>query len=160
MGLEQALAFTLKEEGGFVDDPKDRGGATHHGVTQQTYDTYRDCLHLPRQSVAYIAADEVRDIYNSMYWNPGHCGELPARLGVCHFDWCVNHGVTGALGTLRQVPDPSISDADDEAWKIYNGLRREWYRARVKAYPDQGVFLKGWLARVDRLDGYVEGLAR
>ena len=160
MGLEQALAFTLKEEGGFVDDPKDHGGATCRGVTQRTYDTYRDRMRLPRRTVAEIDPDESRDIYTSMYWNPGHCRELPARLGVCHFDWCVNHGVIGALRMLQQVLGTAASPKDDETWKTYNKLRRDWYRARVKSYPDQGVFLSGWLARVDRLDAYIEGLAR
>jgi lysozyme family protein len=31
--LQQALRFTLQWEGGYVDDPRDPGGATNKGVT-------------------------------------------------------------------------------------------------------------------------------
>lgn len=151
MSLEQALVFTLREEGGFVANPADDGRATCHGVTQRTYDVYRQGEKIPQCSVAGIGTQEVQDIYRQMYWAPARCEDLPAELGICHFDWAVNHGVAGAKATLQEA-------AND--WRTYNQLRRTWYRARVQARPDQGVFLKGWLGRVDRLDAYVEGLSR
>ncbi|HEV7164709.1 MAG TPA: glycosyl hydrolase 108 family protein [Gammaproteobacteria bacterium] len=170
--IATALKFTLKEEGGFVDNPHDHGGATNHGITQATYDTWRDRHTLPRRSVESIADAEVRGIYDEMYWTPGHCATLSAALAVAHFDWCVNHGCTGAVMTLQQVlgikADGSFGPltrgtlaAKDhgELWQSYNDLRRGWYRARVVAHPDQAVFLKGWLARVGRLDSYLAALA-
>jgi hypothetical protein len=42
--------------------------------------------------------------------------------------------------------------------KAYQELRRQWYRARATARPDQAMFLKGWLKRVDGLDTYIERL--
>ena len=95
MSLTQALAFTLPAEGGYVDNPDDDGGATDHGVTQHVYDFYRAAKGLPVQSVAQITDAEVHDIYQTKYWIAGHCGELGDALGVCHFDWCVNHGEIG-----------------------------------------------------------------
>lgn len=170
--IATALKFTLKEEGGFVDDPHDHGGATNHGVTQATYDTWRDRHTLPRQSVKLIADAEVQGIYDEMYWTPGHCPALSAALAVAHFDWCVNHGCTGAVMTLQQVlgikadgvfgpaTRAALAAKDHgELWQSYNDLRRGWYRARVAAHPDQAVFLKGWLARVGRLDSYLGRLA-
>lgn len=151
MSLEQALAFTLREEGGFVANPADDGGATCRGVTQRTYDSYRDTVNRPRQSVADIRDEEVLDIYRRMYWGPARCEGLPAGLGICHFDWAVNRGVAGAKTTLQEAKGD---------WRSYNQLRKVWYRARVQARPDQEVFLKGWLGRVDRLDAYVEGSSR
>lgn len=151
MSFGQALIFTLQEEGGYVANPSDDGGATCHGVTQRTYDAYRLSLNLPSRSVADIQDPEARDIYQRMYWGPAGCDALPDALGICHFDWAVNHGVAGAKTTLLQT----VGD-----WRAYNQLRRTWYRVRVEARPDQEVFLKGWLGRVDRLDAYVEGLNR
>ena len=169
--LSTALAFTLKEEGGYVDNPSDHGGATNHGVTQATYDTWRDSHSEPHQNVRKIADGEVQGIYGEMYWAPGHCPALSPALAVAHFDWCVNHGCAGAMATLQQllqvkadgVFGPATAAAlaaqdDGGLWRAYDELRREWYRARVTTHPDQAAFLKGWLARVDRLDRYIEVL--
>src|SRR5579863_6145856 len=169
--LATALRFTLREEGGFVDDPADHGGATNHGVTQATYDAWRARQQLPQQDVRLISGAEVQGIYGQMYWIPGHCDALSPALSVCHLDWCVNHGVRGAIMTLQQAlgitadgdfgPGTAAAVAAKDTglfWQGYNTLRRDWYQARVKAEPDQARFLKGWLARVDRLDAYVEGL--
>ena len=169
--LMTALQFTLKEEGGFVDNPADHGGATNHGVTQATYDAWRDGLKQPRQSVKAISEAEVQGIYKLMYWAPAHCDRLSLALSVCQFDWCVNHGAKGATITLQQALNVTADGAfgpgtaaalaardKGNFWQSYNDLRRNWYQAWVKAHPDQALFLKGWLARVDRLDGYVESL--
>ena len=169
--LSAALAFTLKEEGGYVDNPDDHGGATNHGITQLTYDTWRDSHGEPCQSVRNIRDAEVQGIYGEMYWVPGHCPALSPALAIAHFDWCVNHGCAGAMAMLQQllqvkadgVFGPATAAAlaaqdDGGLWRAYDELRRGWYRARVTAYPDQAAFLKGWLARVDRLDRYIEVL--
>lgn len=169
--LSMALAFTLKEEGGYVDNPDDHGGATNRGITQATYDTWRDSHGEPRQSVKQIADGEVQGIYGEMYWAPGHCPELSPLLAIAHFDWCVNHGCAGAIKTLQQTvgikadgifgPDTATALAAQdggELWRPYNDLRRGWYQARVAAHPDQALFLEGWVGRVDRLDVYLEKL--
>lgn len=171
MSLSQALAFALKEEGGYVDDPDDHGGATNHGVTQDTYDHYRMNHGLQIKDVHEIADHEVADIYESMYWIPAHCAELPPKLGICHFDWAVNHGVHGAIETLQEsvyVPADGVfgpqtrkaieEEPEDETIKEYLLLRHEWYEAWVRKHPDQAKFLVGWCARVERLAKYLESL--
>lgn len=94
MSFEQALKFVLKEEGGFVDNPRDPGGATNKGIIQNTYNTYRTNKSLPLRSVRDIEDHEVSDIYQSVYWIPAHCAELKTRIGICHMDWSANHGVS------------------------------------------------------------------
>ena len=39
--FDASLPFILRWEGGFVDHPADRGGATNKGVTQRVYDAWR-----------------------------------------------------------------------------------------------------------------------
>jgi lysozyme family protein len=170
MAYDEALKFTLGEEGGYVDDPRDKGGATNRGVTQGVYDAWREAKARPSQDVRLMEYAEVEDLYRERYWEPGHCGELPARLGVVHFDWCVNHGVKGALLTLQQTlgvtPDgawgpktaAAAASSPPAAGMRYDMLRGQWYLKRVAEAPDQAAFLPGWLARVVRLDRYVEGL--
>ena len=46
--FEASLKMVLKHEGGFVDHPKDPGGATNKGVTRQTYESF---LGRPLESV-------------------------------------------------------------------------------------------------------------
>lgn len=169
MSFAQALAFTLKEEGGYVDDPRDRGGATNQGVTQATYDRYRRGKGLTPRDVRGMDSDEVADLYQSLFWSPAHCDALARPLSICHFDWAVNHGVPGALRTLQGAlgvaadgvfgPDTqAAADAADPMPTVarYLGLRRAWYLAHVEAEPDQGKFLAGWLARIERLQTYLE----
>lgn len=170
MSFDQAIAFTLEEEGGYVDDPRDSGGATNRGITQATYDGWRKALSLASRDVKLLGVDEVRQIYRDRYWDAGHCGELPTALGIIHFDWCVNHGIRGAIATLQGAVGAAVdgvwgpgtaaavAGADEMAGRRYEELRRQWYRQRVAERPDQSAFLKGWLGRVDRLDRYVEGL--
>lgn len=171
MSLDQALAFTLKEEGGWTDNPHDHGGATNHGITQTTYDLFRDRIHEGHQSVQYITDAEVRAIYEDMYWTPAKCFIMHNPLAVAHFDWAVNHGISGAIKTLqaalgvtadgiwghKSATALAVSDPV-ETTQTYNTLRREWYRNRCESHPDQAVFLKGWLGRVDRLEAYCESL--
>lgn len=170
MNLEHALAFTLREEGSYVDDPRDGGGATNRGVTQRVYDAWRSQKGFAPRSVRLIGDDEVRRIYQERYWDAGHCGELGAALGIIHFDWCVNHGIRGATATLQAAVGTgadgdwgpqtaaAVRRADASAGARYEELRRAWYRQRVAERPDQAGFLAGWLGRVDRLDRYVEQL--
>ena len=170
MSFEEALAFTLGEEGGFVDDPRDRGGATNRGITQATYDAWRKAQGLVPRGVKLLGDDEARRIYQERYWDAGQCDELPVALGIIHFDWCVNHGIRGAIATLQEAVGvaadgewgpgtaTAVAGADGGADGRYEELRRQWYRRRVVEKPDQAAFLQGWLGRVDRLDRYVGGL--
>jgi lysozyme family protein len=168
--FDTALAFTLPAEGGYVDDPRDRGGATRQGVTQPTYDSWRGGRGLAPRDVRSISDDEVGDLYRERFWDAGHCGELPLPLSIAHFDWCVNHGPGGALTTLQQALGVAVdglwgattasaaAKSAAAAYIRYDALRRQWYLKRVAEVPDQAAFLKGWLKRVDRLDTYIRGL--
>jgi len=40
------VAFTLRQEGGYVDDPADPGGATNMGITLATYREWSNDPHL------------------------------------------------------------------------------------------------------------------
>ncbi|MHB8406304.1 MAG: glycoside hydrolase family 108 protein [Gammaproteobacteria bacterium] len=173
--FQTALFFVLREEGGYVDNPADHGGPTNQGITQATYDSYRRSTGKSAETVALIAPPEVLDIYSEMYWLPAHCQALPLTLAVCHFDWTVNHGVTGAIRTLQQVLSveedgvfgPMTAAALQSAGaqdlpaliESYLELRRQWYQNFVSRDPSQDQFLEGWLSRVNRLTDYLATLS-
>ena len=166
-----ALAFTLPAEGGYVDDPADHGGATNHGITQAVYDDWRDEQKLARQSVVMITDAETSRIYQERYWTTGRCDGMTLKLAVTHFDWCVNHGVSGAIETLQQTVGvdadgiwgpataAAVAQAPVAMYYAYINARRAWYTARVNSRPDQAKFGPGWMKRCDQLQRYVEALA-
>ena len=45
--FQRILPYLLQDEGGYVNDPADRGGATNKGVIQRTYDAYRKGKGMP-----------------------------------------------------------------------------------------------------------------
>ena len=52
--IDKLIPFILKWEGGFVNDPTDRGGATNKGVTIATYEAYCRQKGLPRPTVEQL----------------------------------------------------------------------------------------------------------
>lgn len=168
--FDVAMAFTLRAEGGFVDDPHDHGGATNHGITQASYDAWRAHHGMPSQSVELLTDAETRQLYDEDYWTPAKCPQLPAALAVIHFDWCVNHGVSGAIKTLQRALGVSVDGifgpgtaaavavaAADLGTLIreYQAFRIAFYHADVEADPSQARFLPGWLKRVDQLNAFL-----
>lgn len=166
--FKDALQFLLSLEGGYSNHPNDAGGSTNHGVTQQTYDAYRKAIKLECRSVKLIKNYEVEDIYKTLYWHSAKCQFLPRNLALVHFDWSVNHGVKGSIATLQKVvhatqdgiwgpntakavKEALSKDSDKNLAGSYLAYRDLWYRNRAIEAPDQVVFLKGWLNRLEKL---------
>ena len=160
----RALAFVFNIEGGYSNDPADYGGATNFGITQKTYDKYTQ-QHKP---VSDITRAEAEEIYYNNYWIAGKCNIMPAKLAVCHFDWCVNHGVYGAVETLQialgvnsdgiigKQTITALETANEETViKNYLLSRENWYKKFVKYDPTQSRFINGWLNRIDKLALYL-----
>ncbi len=161
--FSKALSFTLQFEGGFANNPKDSGGATNFGITQRTYDSYREKKGDVLQSVHFISDPEVSDIYYHNYWLANHCDVLPDRLDIAVFDFSVNAGSEAMkeLQTLIGVtPDgiygaktmaAVISNYTPELLNAYFDLHEVFYKNLAKKYPKNDIFLRGWLNRTERL---------
>jgi lysozyme family protein len=113
--FDAALAAVLTHEGGYVNHPRDPGGATNKGVTQAVYDDWREDKGLPRLSVRDITPEEVTAIYKLQYWDRVKGDQLPAGVDYCVFDFAVNSGVNRAARYLQQAvgatPDGQIGPA-------------------------------------------------
>lgn len=161
------LGLVLAHEGGFVNHPKDPGGATNQGITQKVYDGYRRLQGLALQSVKFITPDEVARIYDRQYWRLVKGDELPLGLDYAVFDFAVNSGVSRAVRYLQRL----VGAADDgiigfetmsktyEATKMDEGLIILKYCANrmafLKSLGTFPTFGKGWTRRVI---GYKEGV--
>jgi lysozyme family protein len=83
--FDTCLAFTLREEGGYVDNPADPGGATNMGITLATLCQYTDDPQLGATQVRDMTVRTARAIYQALYWNP-------LRADARGRSECVRHG--------------------------------------------------------------------
>lgn len=171
--FDDCLKFVFSAEGGYVDDPFDRGGATNFGITQDTYNAYRARHHLPFQPVQFITKDEARSIYREDYWQLLCCDRLPKPLDLVVFDAGVNCGIRASAKFLQRalgVADDGIIGNKTISAVIAdkdNGLlphviatcldeRRSYYDTIVKRDASQARFHKGWINRVAMLETETE----
>lgn len=54
-----AIDFVLANEGGYVNDPDDRGGETNFGISKRSY---------PSLDIAKLTREQAIDIYKRDYW--------------------------------------------------------------------------------------------
>ena len=182
--FEPALRFTLDQEcrgsadekllnegitgqrGALVDHPADKGGRTAYGITQKTYDVWREEHGLKWRDVWLIEAQEVVDIYAARYWAylPAHCAP---KLAIAVFDTAVLHGKTYAAKRLQVVlaltPDGQVGPKTLAAvralppggvqpvLRAFLQARDDRYEQLVAADGSQVVFFAGWEARCDKL---------
>lgn len=160
-GFHDALRFVLRWEGGFVDDPADPGGRTNRGVTQKTYDAWRDRQDLPSRDVLDIAEEEVEAIYRTDYWRAAACDRLEQPLDLVEFDTAVNMGVRRSIkilqtalgcpadGRFGPVTAGAAAACDLGATAAsFCRVREGIYRGLARKNPTLGKFLKGWLNRL------------
>ncbi len=97
--IDKLIPFILKWEGGFANDPTDRGGATNKGVTIATYEAYCKKKGLPRPSVAdlkHISDAHWRDIIKTMFWEKWHADEIHSqKVANILVDWVWASGIHG-----------------------------------------------------------------
>ena len=91
--FDYALLFTLKWEGGYVDDPDDPGGKTKYGVTERTFEYAKMKGIVNKESVKDIEKEDVEAIYKSLYWERLGCDRMPLWVAVLVFDTGVNQGL-------------------------------------------------------------------
>jgi lysozyme family protein len=155
--FDAALAAVLRHEGGYVNHPRDPGGATNRGVTQAVYDAWRADHQLPLQSVRVITPSEVFAIYKRRYWDALKCDEMPTGLDYCLFDFGVNSGIKRAAQFLQlevdAAPDGKIGPATIAAAKAKPATDLidaicDSRIAFLKGLRTYAVFGKGWAARI------------
>ncbi len=147
--FKKALQFVLNREGGYVNNPNDKGGATNKGITQNTYNAYLQSKGLSRKDVRNITQAEVEDIYYTRYWKTAGCDKMSPVFAVICFDTAVNMGVGRVKPFLQacQYTDPDVF--------ILERIRK--YNEFAKVASQRG-FLHGWLNRVFALVDFIKTL--
>jgi len=101
--FDEALEAVLIHEGGYVNHPKDPGGATNMGITHRTYAAWLRVNNLPQKNVRDITLDEVKAIYREQYWDAVAGDRLPSGVDYAVFDFAVNSGPSRAVKFLQRV---------------------------------------------------------
>lgn len=142
--FNELMKHVYKTEGGFVDNPKDRGGRTNKGVTQRTFDAYNKKHGLPLKDVKDISYDESDKIYYEEYWKASGADKIKDKnLAYMHFDSAINHGV----GRAKKFLEQSGGDFDK-----YYQARKTFYDDIVRGDKTQAEFYQGWMNRINRID--------
>lgn len=157
----RALPLVLKHEGGFVNHPRDPGGATNKGVTIATFRAYVK----PGGTVEdlrNITDDQVATVYYRHYWAAVNAPALPSGLDYAVFDFAVNSGPSRAAKYLQSIlgveqdgrigPKTIAAAKAKDTRAIINGLC-DARLAFLKRITNNGkrmwdTFGKGWDRRV------------
>lgn len=165
MTLDQIIDATIKAEGGYVNDPADRGGATKYGITQavaRANGYTGDMRDLP--------LDTARDIYKREYAVKPGFADFPSQVAAELFDTGVNMGTAKATEFLQRAVNAlggagiavdgkmgpatrgavnaylqSRGNAVDILCKTLNCLQGVRYVEIVEKNPTQRKFINGWI---------------
>ena len=171
--FDLALDFVLKWEGGYVNNPADKGGETNLGVTANALRVAQDKGIVDKSlTVRDLTRATVAPIYLDLYWTPSHCPMMSYDLAVTVFDSAVNHGVKSAIRLMQRglnalgshLSEDGIWGRNTEAeltlalayYPVGAALatikkRDEYYDSIVRSNPSQKVFLQGWRNRINAL---------
>lgn len=158
MNFERAFEKLMDHEGGFVDHPKDPGGATRYGITQRVAraNGYEgDMRNLPLSEAKRIARKD--------YWDAVRADEMPDAVRFDLFDAAYNSHPTQATKWLQRAagaaddgiigPKTLLAVRMADPHKLaarFNGHRLR-FLADLKTWP---TFGRGWARRVaDNLMG-------
>jgi len=168
--INSMLTKILNHEGGFVNDPDDKGGATKYGVTQKALSK-----HLGKEAtvedVKKLDIEVAKTIFKEEYYFKAKINFLPPEIQQQVFDCSVNHGAKRAIKFVQHVCniaefEPLTVDGANgsNTIKVSHVAQKEmgdwftnaiaderinFYHSIVAKNPSQRKFLKGWLKRAD-----------
>jgi lysozyme family protein len=153
------VALTLGWEGENDDDPRDPSGRTSRGITQGEWDLWRQSHPGLPSDVWQAPQEQILAIYRQNYWNATACGQLPAGVDYCVFDYGVNSGIGHASRVLQSLvgtavdgeigPQTIAATAQTDAATLARTIcdqRLAFLKSMQGAWP---IFGSGWTKRVE-----------
>lgn len=160
---ELLVPFILQWEGGFVNNPLDRGGATNRGITLATFRAFygKDAT---VEQLKNITEEQWMHIFRTGYWERWQADRIASQsLANILVDWVWasgTRGITRSQKILGVEPDGIVGEKTLAALAAREpeGLFRRLHAARiafveniVRNDPSQKVFLQGWKNRINAL---------
>lgn len=157
--------FIRQWEGGFSNDPHDKGGATLWGVTIATYRTYRKSKGYKTTTVddlKKMTEEEWDEIFKTLYWDKWKGDEIQSQsVANILVDWVWASGVYGIKNPQRLLgvaADGIVGPKTIEALNAQNPhmffeqVRQDRFRyidAIIAKTPTNQKFKKGWYNRIN-----------
>lgn len=168
--FDTAMAFVSEHEGGFVDDPTDKGGATRYGISLRFLQLAQEDVngdgHVDRADIVDLSLSQAHEIYRRHFWLHYRLDEIEHPfIAAKIMDLFVNmRGVVAAKVVQKCLPglapdgilgsrSLSAVNAHTSPARLYGVLsvnQGDVYRRIVKADYTQSKYLKGWLRRARR----------
>jgi lysozyme family protein len=154
--FDRAVDLVLQHEGGFVQHPRDPGGATKFGITRETLSRARG-RRVSIDDVRRMTREEAASIYRWLYWDAVRADDLPPGIDLVTFDLAVHSGPSRAVKMLQSVLGVAVDgivgpQTLQAAWEadpadtIRRLIRnRLGFLSRLAAWP---TFGRGWRRRV------------
>jgi len=102
--FDYAFEQTLTMEGGYSDDPVDRGGKTKWGITEKTLNNAYLAGIVSTWDISELKLEEAQLIYKAFYWNPLNLDAvLTPSIAAEIFDTAVNMGKTAAVKIVQDA---------------------------------------------------------
>lgn len=166
--FKKAVEFVMNNEGGYVFDKNDFGGATKYGISQRSY---------PSLNIKELQREDAIKIYYCDYWLKGKFEQIPdENVATKVFDFTINFGQRASTIVLQRalrsvginVQEDGLfgpqtlsatifccnpKNAENRAKMLITALKSEaagYYRSIVAKNPSQQKFLVGWLNRAYR----------
>lgn len=141
--FDKAFDFTMKWEGGYVNDPNDPGGETKYGISKRSY---------PDIDIKNLTKDRAKILYRQDYWEALNCHKTPWPINIVLFDFGVNLGVSRAKKYYKTTP---IADTVSAFALNLIKVREDYYNRLAERRVKFKKYLKGWLNRTQALRVYI-----
>lgn len=136
-------------------------------------------LPISKTSMRQITRDQAKSMFKREFWNRLQLDTLPLRPAVCLYDMavnsgqaasvrtaqrgynrCVTHGIKLATdGILGPQTRKALAQDTDVIINAILDARKDFVEEIVRRDAGQGIFLDGWLNRINGLRSYVMGLS-
>ena len=158
--FEKSLKYVMEDEGGYVNHPKDPGGATNFGITKKAWGDYLNKI-VTDDDIKNLKKPVASAFYKKKYWDVCKCDLLPTGIDYCVFDFAVNSGPTKAIKILQNslgvvcdgiVGNKTILAAQNN--KDKSGIITVICSKRLtflKSLVSYHVFGNGWLSRIKKV---------
>ena len=170
--IKKLAPFVLKWEGGFVNDPADKGGATNKGVTiavwqKQGYDKNKDGK-IDVKDLKNLSDEDATAIMKKHYWDRWKADQIKdQRVANTLVDWLWCSGAWGIKipqkilglkvdGIVGEKTITAVNNAPANFLQTLYKERQEFLERIAKTNPTQKRFLKGWMNRMNDLKKWNE----